>query len=49
MRETISSLKSDRKAFYSSNIYLLAGVLFEQQSRGSQDLSAELRQVMTAF
>jgi methylase of polypeptide subunit release factors len=49
VRKTISALKSDRKAFYSPNIYLLAGVLFEQQGRGSQDLSAELLQVMTAF
>jgi hypothetical protein len=49
VRETISALKSDRKAFYSPNIYLLAGVLFEKKGRGSHDLSAELRQVMTAF
>ena len=49
VRETISALKSDRKAFYSPNIYLLAGVLFEKQGQGSQDLSAELLQVMTAF
>lgn len=49
VRDTISALKSDRKAFYSTNIYLLAGVLFEKQGRGSQDLSAELLQVMTAF
>ena len=49
VRETISALKSDRKAFYSPNIYLLAGVLFEKHGQGSQYLSAELQQVMTAF
>jgi hypothetical protein len=49
VRETISALKSDRKAFYSPNVYLLAGVLFEKQTQNSQDLSAELLHVMTAF
>jgi hypothetical protein len=49
VRETITALKSDRKAFYSPNVYLLAGVLFEKQGCGSQDLSAELLHVMTAF
>jgi hypothetical protein len=49
VRATISALKSDRKAFYSPHIYLLAGVLFQQKGRGSHDLSEELLQVMTAF
>ena len=49
VRETITALKSDSKAFYSQNVYLLAGVLFEKQTQNSQDLSAELLHVMTAF
>jgi methylase of polypeptide subunit release factors len=53
VRDTISALKSDRKAFYSPNVYLLAGVLFEKQNQlQAQDtshLSTELLQVMTAL
>jgi methylase of polypeptide subunit release factors len=49
VKETINALRRDRKAFYSSNIYLLAGVLFEKKHNSKVDLSAELLQVMTAF
>jgi hypothetical protein len=49
VRDTISSLKNARKAFYSTNIYLLAGVLFEQEGLSANNLSAELLQVITAF
>jgi hypothetical protein len=49
VRNTIEALYRDRKAFYSQNIYLLAGVLFEKQHLGSTNLSAELMQVMTSF
>jgi hypothetical protein len=51
VKETIITLRRDRKAFYSPNIYLLAGVLFEKRgsSSSNDDLSAELLQVMTAF
>jgi hypothetical protein len=51
VKETIIALRRDRKAFYSPNIYLLAGVLFEKRgsSSSNDDLSAELLQVMTAF
>lgn len=49
VRETISSLRRDRKAFYSPNIYLLAGVLFEKNYQSNTDLSSELLKVMTAF
>jgi hypothetical protein len=49
VKKTIAALKSDRKAFYSPNIYLLAGVLFDRQPTSDPDLSAELLQVMTAF
>jgi methylase of polypeptide subunit release factors len=49
VKETINSLRRDRKAFYSPNIYLLAGVLFEKNHHGNADLSSELLKVMTAF
>ncbi len=49
VRNTIAELNRQRKAFYSSNIYLLAGVLFKQCSQGIPDLSQELLQVLTAF
>jgi methylase of polypeptide subunit release factors len=49
VKETINALRRDRKAFYSANIYLLAGVLFEKKHNSKVDLSAELLQVMTAF
>lgn len=49
VKETINSLRRDRKAFYSLNIYLLAGVLFEKNRQGNTDLSPELLKVMTAF
>lgn len=53
VKNTIMELQRDGKAFYSSNIYLLAGVLFKKRSRGSMDsfadLSAELLQVMMAL
>ncbi len=49
VRKAISYLKSDHKAFYSSKVYLLAGVLFEKQGDSTRNLSAELLQVMTAL
>ncbi|MGL4882718.1 MAG: SAM-dependent methyltransferase [Waterburya sp.] len=49
VKETINALRRDRKAFYSPNIYLLAGVLFEKKHNSQADLSSELLQVMTAF
>lgn len=49
VKETINALRRDRKAFYSPNIYLLAGVLFQKKPNNNADLSAELLQVMTAF
>ncbi len=47
VKNRIAELKSDRKAFYSQNIYILAGVLFKKQC--NLDLSAELIKVMTAL
>lgn len=52
VRNTISELQQRRKAFFSENIYFLAGVLFEQRSRAQPnppDLAAELLKVMTAL
>lgn len=49
VRNWITELRDDGKAFYSRNIYLLAGVLFRKQSIANVDLSAELTQVMTTL
>jgi methylase of polypeptide subunit release factors len=49
VKDTIAALQRDRKAFYSSNIYLLAGVLFEKHVQGNADLSPELLRVMMAL
>lgn len=48
VKNTIKALRSARKAFYSQNIYLLAGVLFKQKS-SETDISKELLQVLTVF
>jgi methylase of polypeptide subunit release factors len=49
VRNTITELRKNNKAFYSDKIYFLAGVLFKKQQDSSQDLSTELVQVMTAL
>jgi hypothetical protein len=49
VKNWISHLRQHQKAFYSQNIYFLAGVLFKQRSSSSVDLSAELIRVMTAL
>lgn len=50
VRNTITELRQSRKAFYSQNVYFLAGVLFKQTAgRDEEDLSAELLKVMTAL
>lgn len=45
----IRQLRQNKKAFYSSNIYLLAGVLFKKQAKSVADLSQELTQILTAL
>lgn len=45
----IKELKEENKAFYSKNIYLLAGVLFSKPGKHSVDLSKELIQTMTSL
>lgn len=49
VRATITALHHERKAFYSRNVYLLAGVLFKKKNEHDADLSTELLQVMTAL
>ncbi len=49
VENSILELRKNSKAFYSDNIYFLAGVLFQQQSAALTDLSLELIQVMTAL
>lgn len=45
----IKELQKDNMAFYSPNIYLLAGVLFTKQAACSENLSTELVQIMTCL
>jgi hypothetical protein len=49
VRSRIRELRRNRQAFYSSNIYFLAGVLFQQHQICTMDLSNELIQVLTAL
>lgn len=49
VKETITALRRERKAFYSQDIYLLAGVLFKRHAKGETDLSTELLRLLTAF
>lgn len=49
VKSAIALLREQGKAFYSQNIYLLAGVLFKQQQKSQRDLSGELRQLLTAL
>ncbi len=49
VRDWITKLREEKKAFYSSNIYFLAGVLFQRKTVGKTDLSSELIKVITAL
>ncbi|HEY9740115.1 MAG TPA: SAM-dependent methyltransferase [Coleofasciculaceae cyanobacterium] len=49
VKKAIGELRKNRKAFYSQNIYFLAGVLFKKKDTSSTDLSEELLRVMTAL
>lgn len=49
VKNWISELRKQQQAFYSQNIYFLAGVLFKKQEISKVDLSSELTQVMTAL
>lgn len=49
VRDRIRDLRSINRAFYSSNIYLLAGVLFTKESPLQGDLSTELIKLLTCL
>ncbi|MBD2178613.1 SAM-dependent methyltransferase [Pseudanabaena sp. FACHB-1998] len=49
VRQRISEMHKHGKAFYSSNIYILAGVLFKKYAPWNVDLSSELIKIMTAL
>ncbi len=49
VKNWIAQLRSQNKAFYSSNIYFLTGVLFQKQNPAVADLSDELLKVMTVL
>jgi methylase of polypeptide subunit release factors len=49
VRNRIKELQKNNMAFYSKNIYLLAGILFSKECESSVDLSTELIQLMTCL
>jgi methylase of polypeptide subunit release factors len=49
VRNWITELRKQKKAFYSSNIYFLAGVLFQKKHLAKIDLSDEFLRVITAL
>ncbi len=49
VKNTIQELKQKDMAFYSENMYLLAGVLFTKQHQPTGDLSQEVIQLMTCL
>lgn len=49
VKNMIAELREKGMAFYTKNIYLLAGVLFTQSYKSTPDLSSELSQVMTSL
>ncbi len=49
VKNTIKELRENNKAFYSEQIYFLAGVVFKKRQKSKTDLSNELVQVMTAL
>lgn len=49
VRNWIAQLRKQGQAFYSQNIYFLAGVLFKHSSVASINLSDELKQVLTSL
>ena len=49
VKNTITELKRKQKAFFSGNIYFLAGVLFQSKSSKRPCLSEEFLKVMTVL
>jgi methylase of polypeptide subunit release factors len=49
VKQAIVELRKNSQAFYSQNIYFLAGVLLKKQDNHNLDLSTELLKVMTVL
>lgn len=49
VKHTIHQMQGDRRAFFSNQIYFLAGVLFCKKQKATVDLSEELLKVMTVL
>jgi hypothetical protein len=49
VKQRIVELREHRKAFYSPNIYILAGVLFKKHHNSKADMSGELIKIMTSL
>lgn len=49
VKQCITEMRQKQQAFYSDQIYFLAGVLFRRRTLSKVDLSDELTQVMTAL
>lgn len=49
VKRSIAKLRQEGKAFYSPNIYFLAGTLFRKKHPDNVDISTEFLQVMTAL
>jgi hypothetical protein len=49
VKNAIEQLRRNGQAFYSQNIYFLAGVLFKKEDDYNLDISTELLKVMTAL
>jgi len=49
VKDRIKELRKNNRAFYSKNVYLLAGVLFTKESAATGDLSPELVKLMTSL
>jgi methylase of polypeptide subunit release factors len=49
VKQRIAELKRQNKAFYSENVYILAGVLFAKRDGSNADLSIDLINILTAL
>ncbi|MBD2311755.1 methyltransferase [Desertifilum sp. FACHB-1129] len=49
VKDRIQALRREKRAFYSQNLYLLAGVLFSRKSAEVDNLSDELLKLMTCL
>ncbi len=49
VKQRIQELRQENRAFYSKDMYLLAGVLFTQESNSATDLSGDLVKLLTSL